>query len=157
MPTTKRTLKVATRGGTEIVMTRTFDAPRRLVYKAMTTPELVKRWLGGKRAEVVTCEIDLRVGGNYLYVLRLPNGNQMHMRGTYRELGEHRVVYTESFDEFPGESVVTSTLVEHAGATTLTAVAVYSSQQVRDAVIASGMEGGAAESYDKLDGVLAAL
>lgn len=157
MPTTKHVLSVTARGNDEIVMTRAFDAPRHLVYRALTTPELVKRWLGGRRAEVVDCEIDLRVGGTYLYVLRRPNGNQMHIRGTYREVGEDRMVHTESFDEFPGESVITTTLVELAGTTTLTAVAVFSSQQVRDAVIASGMEGGLAESYDKLQGVLASL
>ena len=103
----------------EIVMTRTFAAPRRLVVKAMTTPELIKRWLGGLRAEVLSAEVDLRVGGRYRYVLRSHKGKDFAFGGVYRELGEDRVVQTEAFDDYPGEALVTTTFTEANGVTTL--------------------------------------
>ncbi len=150
-------LEVTTDVPEEIHMTRTFDAPRRLVVQAMTTPALIKRWLGGVRATVVSAEVDLRVGGKYRYVLRRTDGVEFAFGGVYRELSDERVVQTEAFDDYPGESLVTTTWVEHDGKTTLTIVIRFESQRVRDLVVATGMAAGAGESYDKLDGVLASL
>ena len=150
------TLQVATPTDREIVMTRVFDAPRRLVFDAFTKPELLKRWFGPRGWSLVVCEIDFKVGGAFRFVLRGPNGTDMGMRGVYREIAPpERSVHVESFDDYPGESLVTTVLVEQEGKTTLTATVLYLSQEVRDAVIQSGMEHGAAESYDKLAELLA--
>lgn len=150
------TLQVATPTDREIVMTRVFDAPRRLVFDAFTKPELLKRWFGPRGWSLVVCEIDFKVGGAFRFVLRGPNGTDMGMRGVYREIAPpERSVHVESFDDYPGESLVTTVLVEQDGKTTLTATVLYPSQEIRDAVIQSGMEHGAAESYDKLAELLA--
>jgi uncharacterized protein YndB with AHSA1/START domain len=150
------TLKVTTPTDREVVLTRVFDAPRRMVFDAFTKPELLKRWFGPRGWSLVVCEIDLKVGGAFRFVLRGPDGRDMGMRGVYRELAPpERSVHVESFDDFPGESQVTTLLVEQGGKTTLTATVLYPSQEVRDAVIQSGMEHGAAESYDKLAELLA--
>ena len=155
MPNTG-TLKVTTPNPTEIVLTRTFDAPWRMVYDAFTRPELVRRWWAGQRGTMTVCEIDLRVGGRWRYVMRLPGGRDLGMSGVYRELGPpDRMVHTGSMDGFPGEAVITTRFVEDGGRTTMIAVAVYPSQEVRDLVIRTGMEDGAAESYDALAEVLA--
>ena len=151
------TLKVTTPTDREIVMTRVFDAPRRLVFDAFTKPELLKRWFGPRGWSLVVCEVDLRVGGGFRFVLRGPDGRDMGMRGVYRELDPpERSVHMESFDDYPGESQVTAVMVEESGKTTLTATVLYPSKEVRDMVIQSGMEHGAAESYDKLAELLAA-
>lgn len=134
----------------EIVMERVFDAPRALVVEAMTTPDLVKRWLGGVRAEVVSVAIDLRVGGAYRYVLRTHGGPSFGFGGTYREISAERIVQTESFDDYPGEALVTTTWTERAGRTTMRVVVAFASPQIRDLVIATGMADGAGESYDAL-------
>jgi uncharacterized protein YndB with AHSA1/START domain len=152
------TLKVATPTDREIVMTRVFDAPRHLVFDAFTKPELLKRWFGPRGWSLVVCETDFRVGGSWRFVLRGPDGSEMGMYGVYREIvPPERTVHTESFDDYPGESIVTAVWVENDGKTTLTATVLYPSQEIRDAVINSGMEHGAAESYDKLAEVLAAM
>jgi uncharacterized protein YndB with AHSA1/START domain len=152
------TLQVTTPTEREIVLTRVFDAPRTLVFDAFTKPELLKRWFGPRGWSLVVCEVDLKVGGKWRFVLRGPDGRDMGMRGVYREIaGPDRSVHTESFDDFPGESIVTTLLVEDRGRTTLTATVRYPSQEVRDAVIKSGMEHGAAESYDKLAEYLASI
>ncbi|MCU1304101.1 MAG: Activator of Hsp90 ATPase 1 family protein [Candidatus Sulfotelmatobacter sp.] len=145
------TLKVTTPSPREIVLTRVFDAPRTMVYDALTQPDLLKRWFGPRGWSLVVCEIDLRVGGKWRFVLQGPGGKKMGMYGVYRELlRPERTVHTESFDDYPGESIVTGVLVEQAGKTTLTGTVLYQSQEIRDAVIKSGMEHGAAETYDKL-------
>jgi uncharacterized protein YndB with AHSA1/START domain len=145
------TLKVTTPTDREIVLTRVFDAPRRLVFDAFTKPELLKRWFGPRGWSLVVCDVDLRVGGGFRFVLRGPDGRDMGMRGVYREIAApERSVHMESFDDYPGESRVTAVLVEQGGRTTLTATVLYPSKEIRDAVINSGMEHGAAESYDKL-------
>jgi uncharacterized protein YndB with AHSA1/START domain len=117
----------------------------------MTRPELLKRWFGPHGWSLVVCEVDLRVGGAWRFVLEGPDGRSMGMGGEYREIvpGE-RTVHTESFDDYPGDSVVTVVLTEHDGRTTLTGTMLYESQEVRDAVVESGMEHGAAETYDRL-------
>jgi uncharacterized protein YndB with AHSA1/START domain len=154
-------LKVTTAGDRELVMTRVFDAPRRLVYDAHTKPELVRRWLLGPPGwSMPVCEMDVRVGGTYRWVWRHDtNGTEMGMGGVYREVkAPERLVTTEKFDEawYPGESLNTLVLVEQAGQTTLTQTMRYESREARDAVIKSGMEKGVTASYDRLDDVLAA-
>lgn len=150
------TLTVTTPTADTIVLTRVFDAPRRRVYDALTKPELLKRWFGPRGWNLVECSVDLRVGGRWQFVLRGPDGQQMGMGGEYRELNPpDRSVHTESYDDFPGEAVITTVLTEEAGRTTFTGTIQYPSQMVRDAVLASGMEHGAAESHDRLAELLA--
>jgi uncharacterized protein YndB with AHSA1/START domain len=150
------TLKVTTPADREIVLTRVFAAPRHLVWDAFTKPELLKRWFGPRGWALVVCEIDLRVGGGFRFVLRGPDRQEMGMRGVYREIvPPERSVHTESFDDYPGESQVTAVFVEEGGRTTLTVTVLYPSKEVRDLVIQTGMEHGAAESYDKLAELLA--
>ena len=149
-------LQVATPTDREIVLTRVFNAPRRLVFDAFTKPELLKRWFGPRGWSLVVCEVDLRVGGTFRFVLRSPDGKEMGIRGVYREIvAPERSVHLESYDDYPGESQVTTVLIEQDGRTTLTATVLYPSREVRDFVIKSGMEHGAAESYDKLAELLA--
>jgi uncharacterized protein YndB with AHSA1/START domain len=150
------TLKVTTPTERAIVMTRVFDAPREMVYDAFRKPELLKRWFGPRGWSLVVCEVDFRVGGGFRFVLRGPDGPELGMRGVYRELAPpERSVHMESFDDYPGESQVTGVFIEEAGKTTLTVTVLYPSQEVRDAVLKSGMEHGAAESYDRLAELLA--
>jgi len=149
-------LKLTTRGDREIVLTRTFQAPRSLVFKAMTTPELAKRWLLGPPGwSMVNCEIDLKVGGVFRYEWCNADGTRMGMHGVYREIvPSERIVNTESFDlgcePQSGEQIATASLSEDHGQTTLTSVVLYPSREARDATIASGMEHGLAASYDSL-------
>lgn len=151
------TLKVTTPTDREIVLTRVFDAPRRLVFDAFSKPELLKRWFGPRGWSLVVCEVDLKVGGGFRFVMRGPDGKEMGMRGVYREIvAPERSVHMESFDDYPGESQVTAVFDEQGGKTMLTATVLYPSKEVRDAVIKDGMEHGAAESYDKLAELLAA-
>jgi uncharacterized protein YndB with AHSA1/START domain len=150
------TLKVTTPSDREIVLTRVFDAPKHLVFDAFSKPELLKRWFGPRGWSLVQCDVDLKVGGGFRFVMRGPDGRDMGMRGRYLEIAPpDRSVHMESFDDFPGESQVTAVFVEDGGKTTMTATILYPSQEVRDAVIKSGMEHGAAESYDKLAELLA--
>jgi len=143
---------------TEIHMTRTFAAPRRLLVKAMSTPELIKKWLGGKRARVVSAEVDFRVGGRYRYAFETHQGGmKFAFVGTFREIGPDRVVHTESFEGMPGESVVTTTWLEDGGQTTMKVVMAFPSKELRDQVLATGMNEGAAESYDVLENLVATL
>lgn len=143
-----------------IQMTRTFRAPARLVFEAHVQPEHVRRWWGMRGSELPTCEIDLRVGGTWRFVTREPDGNEFAFHGEYREIAPHtRLVYTEVLEPYPDESagVNTLTLEERDGVTHLTVVSEYVSQEVRDMVIESGMEYGAAESYDRMEELLATL
>jgi uncharacterized protein YndB with AHSA1/START domain len=148
------TLKVEARGDREIVMTRVFDAPRRLVFDAFTKPELLKRWLTGPPGwTFVVCEIDLRVGGALRYLWRGPAGEEMGMRGVFREISPpERIVGTEKFDQawYPGEAVGTVVLIEQGGKTTLTQTIVYESREASEIVLKSPMEGGVAMSYNQL-------
>lgn len=150
-------LTVSTEVPNEIHMTRVFDAPRRLVVKAMSTPELIKRWLGGPRAEVTSAEVDHRVGGSYRYVFRRPDGVSFSFSGVFREVSDERVVHTELFNDDPNGSVVTTTLTEHDGATTMHVVIRFESQQMRDMVVSTGMAVGAGESYDRLEALVTNL
>lgn len=155
------TLKVTTPIDREIAMTRVFEAPRRLVFDALTKPELLKRWFFGPPGwSLVVCEIDLKVGGAYRYVWRGRDGTEMGMRGVYREIvPPERIVGTESFDEswYPGEALGTTVLVEQGGRTTLTLTVRYESREARDAVLKTPMEQGLAAAYDRLAELLASL
>lgn len=154
-------LEVTTPSDREIAITRTFDAPRRLVFEALTQPELLKQWLGVRGGwSLAVCEIDLKAGGAYRYVWRKANKPDMGMGGVYREIvAPERIVATEAFDDpwYPGEAVSTTTFVEDGGRTILTISVLYDSQEIRDAVLKSGMARGVAESYDKLAEVLTSM
>jgi len=156
------TFNITAHGDREIVVTRVFDAPRRLVFDAYTKPELVKKWLLGPDGWwMPVCEIDLRAGGKYRYVWKSESdGREMGMGGMYREVvAPERIVATEVFDEawYPGEAVDTIVLVERDGKTTLTQTILYDSRATRDAVLKSPMQTGMAASYDRLEKFLASL
>src|SRR6266403_1448394 len=157
--TNEGNFKVATRGDREIMMTRAFDAPRKLVFDAFTKPELVKQWLlGPPRWSMPVCEIDLKVGGAYRYVWRKAGVPDMGMGGVYREIvAPERIVATEKFDQawYQGEAIGTLVLVEQGGKTTVTQIMLYQSQEARDGILKSGMEKGVAASYDRLAELLA--
>jgi uncharacterized protein YndB with AHSA1/START domain len=153
-------LRIVPQGEQEIVLTRVFDAPRALVFDALTKPELLRRWLGVQGGwTLALCEVDLKVGGSYRFVWRHAlQGADMGVRGVYREiLPPERLVHTEVFDVawYPGESLVTTVLDEQDGKTRLSAILRYESQQAREVVLNSPMEHGLAESYDKLAELLA--
>ena len=150
------TLKVTTPTDCEIVLTRVFDAPRNMVFDAFTKPELLKRWFGPRGWSLVTCEVDFRVGGKWRFILEGPDKRTMGMYGSYLEIdAPKRTVHIEAFDDFPGQSQVTSVWIEENGKTMLTATVLAPSKEARDAVIQSGMEHGAAETYDRLAELLA--
>jgi len=155
------TLQLTTPSEREIVMSRVFDAPRNLVFDAWTKPELLERWLGVRGGwSMVVCEVDLRVGGAYRFVWRGLDGAEMGMGGVYREIvSPERLVATESFDDpwYPGEAIDTTVLVEEGGKTTVTTKVLYESEEIRDAVLESGMARGVAESYDMLAEYLASI
>ncbi|HMD64023.1 MAG TPA: SRPBCC family protein [Stellaceae bacterium] len=152
-------LKVLPSGEREIVVTRSFDAPRKLVFGAWTRPDLLTRWLYGPQEwRLAVCEIDLRVGGGARFVWRHRDAREMGMSGTYREIAApERLAFTELWDEdwTGGEALVTTVLAEHSDKTTLTQTILYSSRSARDAVLKTPMEQGMAQSYDRLDQVLA--
>jgi uncharacterized protein YndB with AHSA1/START domain len=144
---------VTTPSDCEIVLTRVIDAPRRLVFAAYTDPEHVPHWmLGPDGWSMPVCEIDLRAGGQWHFVWRRPNGEEMEMRGEYREIDPpERIVNTESWGgEWP-ETLNTLILTEHDGQTTITQRVLYPSQDARDAALGTGMKDGASMSYDRLE------
>jgi uncharacterized protein YndB with AHSA1/START domain len=156
------TFNITAHGDCEIVVTRVFNAPRRLVFDAYTKPQLVKKWLLGPDGwSMPVCEIDLRAGGKYRYVWRNDSdGGEMGMGGVYREIVvPERIVATEVFDEawYPGEALDTIVLTEQDGATTLTQTILYNSRATRDAVLKSPMQTGMAASYDRLEKFLPSL
>ncbi len=152
------TLQVNMPTDREIVLTRVFEAPRRLVFDAMTKPELLKRWFGPRGWSLTECEVDLKVGGAWRFVLRGPKDREMSMHGVYREIRRPEgSVHTEIIDPFPVESVVKTVLEEESGRTTLIGTVLYPSKEIRDMVAKSGMEHGAAECYDKLAELLPSL
>lgn len=152
--------KVTTPSDREIVLTRLVDAPRHLVFEAMSNPEHIRRWWGGLGGgySVPVCEVDLRPGGKWRFVNRHPKG-EAAFHGVYREIAPpEKVVFTEIFEDFPdAESVVTAVLTEENGKTRLTATCLYPSLEVRDIVIKSGMSKGAGLSYDRLEEVASSL
>jgi uncharacterized protein YndB with AHSA1/START domain len=140
---------------TQILITREFDAPARLVYRASTTPELVRRWWSGDRGEVTSAEIDLRVGGTWRFVMKANAGFEVAFHGEYREIvPAERIVSTEVFEGMPdAEALNTITFTEADGRTTMSILVQHSSQQHRDAHINSGMEDGMQEALDRLEEV----
>jgi uncharacterized protein YndB with AHSA1/START domain len=152
--------QVTTPSDQEIRLTRLFDAPRHLVFEAMTKPEHVRQWWGrlGEGYSVPVCEIDLRPGGKWRFVNRHPQG-EAAFHGEYLEIvPPSRLVFTEIFEDFPDSgSVVTTEFTEEDGKTRMTATVRYPSLEVRDAVIASGMARGAGISYDRLEDLVAVL
>jgi uncharacterized protein YndB with AHSA1/START domain len=153
MQATSGTAVVTLQSDTEILITREFNAPKRLVYKAYTTPELVRRWWAGRRGRMTVCEIDLRVGGTWRFVMTSSEGMEVAFHGTYREIvpGE-RLVHTEVYEAMPeGEVINMLTFEEAGGRTTLTVLTECGTQEIRDAMMASGMEVGMQEAYDRIE------
>jgi uncharacterized protein YndB with AHSA1/START domain len=159
MATTTHSAEVTLPSDTEILITREFDAPKHLVWKAYTTPELIKRWWGGGHGTVTSAEVDLRVGGSWRYVLTANEGFEVGFHGEFREIeAPERLVNTEVYEGAPeGMGVITTTLTESGGRTTLTQRCDYGDRKVRDAVIDSGMEGGMQESFDEMEKVAVSL
>jgi|SRR5271155_5853200 len=150
---------VTTPSDREIVVTREFNAPRKLVFDAWTNPKYVPHWmLGPDGWTMPVCEIDLRPGGSWHFVWRHTNGNEMEMRGTYREvLPPERLVSTESWGPQWPETLNTLLLTETAGKTTAIISLLYPSKEARDAALATGMKQGMALSYDRLENYLSSL
>lgn len=150
--TSNFTMTVTLPSPEEIVLTRSFDAPSALVFEATTKPEHVQRWWGPRSTHLSVCEIDLRVGGRWRFVIAGPNGDDVAFNGVYKEIDEpNRIVHTEIFEPYPDtEAIVTVLFTEENGITTLTSTSRYPSEEIRDMVIQSGMEGGARETYDRL-------
>jgi uncharacterized protein YndB with AHSA1/START domain len=143
----------------QILITREFDAPRELVYKAYTTPELVRRWWHAKRGEMTVCEIDLRVGGEWRYVMVARGDMEVAFHGEYREIvPNERLVSTEVFEGFPdAESLNTLTLTEANGRTKLEILVQHENKEHRDAHVNSGMEDGLQDALDLLEEVAGSL
>jgi uncharacterized protein YndB with AHSA1/START domain len=149
----------------QILITREFDAPRHLVFQAFTTPELVRRWWHAKRGEMTTCEIDLRVGGAWRYVMVTPDGFEVGFHGVYREVvPNERIVSTEFYEGVPegvseedATTVNTATFTEVDGRTTLTILVQAPSKETRDAIVESGMEDGLQDALDLLEEIAVSL
>lgn len=158
MPSKQMTLTTPT--DLEIVMTRTFDAPRDLVFEAHTSCEHMRNWWGPRKYEFASCEVDFREGGSWRIVHRGPDGDDEYgFRGEYREIVRpERIVWTFEYEGWPGTvAVETLTLQEHDGKTTLTASSIWDSVEERDVMLNSGAESGAAESWDRLAEYVAGL
>lgn len=163
--TSSRKAKVTLPADDQILITREFDAPRHLVYEALTTPELVKRWFHANRGVVKSAEIDLRVGGKWRYVGEADSIGEMAFRGEFRELEpDERIVWTEFYEGVPegvaeedATTLNTATLTEKDGRTTLTVLIQATSKMARDAMIDSGMEAGMQDAYDLLEEVASSL
>jgi uncharacterized protein YndB with AHSA1/START domain len=157
--TTSGTAKVTLPTDEQILITREFAAPKHLVYKAYTTPDLVRRWWSGERGEVTSCEIDLRVGGTWRYVMVANEGFEVAFHGEYREIvPNERLVMTEVYEGMPNaEAVDHITFTETDGRTTLTMLVQHRNQEDRDAHLNSGMEAGMQEAMDRLEQMAVSL
>jgi uncharacterized protein YndB with AHSA1/START domain len=160
--TTSGTAKVTLPADTQILITRDFNAPRQFVYRALTEPELIKRWWNAKRGEVTLADVDLRVGGTWRYVMVTNDGTEVAFHGTFREIVPNERIVTTEIYEMPGltdddAAVNTMTLTENDGRTTMTLLSEHPSKEGRDAVIASGMEAGMQDAYDLLEEVAVSL
>ena len=144
---------------TELLIARVFDAPRKLVFDAWTSPKHVPQWLLGPEVWTMpVCEVDLRPGGSWRYIWRKGNGTEMEMTGKYREVAPpERVVWTESWGAEWPETVNTLVLSESAGRTTAALTITYVSKEARDAALETGMKDGVEASFDRLDRMLHAL
>ena len=160
--TSSQTAKVTLPADNQILITREFAAPKHLVFKAITTPELIKRWWNAKRGEVTLAEVDLVVGGKWRQVMVTPDGFEVGFHGEYKDIvPNERIVSTEVYEGAPGGdeggSLNTLTLVESDGRTTMTVLCEYPSKEIRDMVIQSGMEAGMQDAYDLLEEVAVSL
>src|SRR6266576_228614 len=144
---------------TQILITREFDAPKHLVFKAYTTPEFIKRWWSGNRGKVTSADVDLRVGGKWRYVMTANEGFEVAFHGEFKEIvPNERIVSTEVYEGMPdGEALDTTTFSDVDGRTVLTISMQMASKQDRDAVINSGMEAGMQEAMDHLEEVVTSL
>ena len=157
--TSSGTARVTLPNDEQILITREFDAPRHLAYKAFTTPELVRRWWHANRGEMKVVEIDLRVGGAWRYLAVTPDGTEVGFHGRYREIvPNERVVTTEVYEGAPQPedgpeqgTLNTATFSEADGRTTLTILVEAPSKEIRDAIIESGMEAGMQDALDLLE------
>ena len=155
---TSGTAVVSTPTDEQILITREFDAPRHLVFRAYTEPDLVSRWWPGRRGEMQVCEIDLRPGGAWHFVWRKSDGTEMAMRGVYQEIvSPERLVSTESWGGDWPETLNTLLLSEQDGRTTITSRVLYVSKEARDAALKTGMQDGMSQTYDRLAEYLATL
>jgi uncharacterized protein YndB with AHSA1/START domain len=159
MAVSSGTAKVTLPADEQILITREFDAPKHLVYKAFTTPELVKRWWHANRGEMTIAEIDLRVGGKWRYVMVADGGFEVGFHGEYREIvPNERLVSTEVYEGMPdAEAVNTATFTEMDGRTTLEILEQHASKEHRDAHIDSGMEAGMQDAFDLMEQVAISL
>jgi uncharacterized protein YndB with AHSA1/START domain len=150
--TGSRTATVTLPSETQILITRQFDAPRHLVYKAWTTPELIRRWWSGNRGEMTVVEVDLRVGGRWRYVMVAEGGVEVAFHGEYREIiPGRRIVHTEVFEGAPDAQALTAvTFTEAAGQTTLAILVQYDSAQDRN-VHRTYMQDGLQVALDLLE------
>jgi uncharacterized protein YndB with AHSA1/START domain len=153
MAATSRSATVTLPADDQILITRDFDAPRELVYKAFTTPELVKRWWHANRGEMTVAEIDFRIGGKWRYVSVTPEGMEVGFHGEYREIEPNeRVVSTEIYEGVPNEGTVnTATFTDENGKTRVTILVQAPDKQTRDAIVESGMEDGMQDALDLLE------
>jgi len=143
----------------ELAMTRAFSAPALVLFEVWTKPEHVRKWYGVRSTTVTVCEIELRVGGAWRWVVTTPNGMEIAFSGEFLEIDPpHRLQRTERFEAVPGaDSVVTLTFDEKDGQTMLTTHMLFPNRQQRDLCLKSGMELGVKECYDNIDSILAAL
>ena len=157
--TSSQTAVVTLPSDTQILITREFAAPSRLVYKAWTTPELVRRWWSARRGQVTVAEVDLRVGGTWRWVMVTEDGFEAAFHGEYRELvAGQRIVCTEVYEGMAdAEALNTMTFIEVNGRTTLTILVDHKSKEHRDAHINSGMEAGMQDAFDLLEEVAVSL
>lgn len=157
--TTTNSAVVTLPSDTQILITREFDAPRQLVYRAYTTPELITRWWSGDRGEVTSAEVDLRPGGTWRYVMTANAGFEVAFHGEYQEIiPAERLVSTEVYEGAPdAPAVVTTTFAEQNGRTTLSILVQHISRENRDLHLNSGMEAGMQESLNHLEQVARTL
>jgi uncharacterized protein YndB with AHSA1/START domain len=162
MTTDSRKAKVTLPSDRQILITREFDAPKELVWKAWTTPELVRRWWHANRGEMTVCEMDLRVGGSWRYAMVTPDGVEVGFHGEYREIEPfERLVSTEAYEGIPDAdahaAVDTLTLAEIGDHTLMTVLVEHPTMEGRDMHVESGMEDGMQDAMDLLEETVAAL
>jgi uncharacterized protein YndB with AHSA1/START domain len=157
--TVTRSATVTLPADEQILITREFDAPKELVFRAWTTPELVRRWWHANRGEMIVCEIDLRIGGAWRYAMVADDGMEVGFHGVYREIvPSERLVSTEIYEGLPegvsedeGATLNTATFAERDGRTYVTLLVQCANQLSRDAIIESGMENGLQDALDLLE------
>jgi uncharacterized protein YndB with AHSA1/START domain len=165
MTVSSRSARVTLPADDQIRIEREFAAPRGLVYRALTTPELVRRWWHANRGEMTVCEIDLHVGGRFRYAMVTPQGHEVGFHGTYLEIvPEERIVTREIYEGVPegvseedAATIDTATIDERDGLTTLTILVQAANGVARDAILASGMEDGLQDALDLLEQTAAGL